>query len=359
MGMVSFLRRESVKGVASRFTHSNSGNVAVIFGLTLLPIVLTVGASLDYARIGLAKQRLQAAATQTTVSQTQRQALANNVVQSNLGTLANAINASVTETDGTGNYSVSASANIPTTVMRIARIPSRTIYATATAVPASVTPVTYYAGNGSVAGDPHIAGADGASGYLSCTSPSGSWYNLLSDSGVEVNVSCASYPGDKLDVLQSFSILVGTHVISLYAPQPTFDSAGNASYDPSTAWFGAITIDGVTYPPVIGAHSYLGGLIKTNITDLTNFYASDNMIHINTGVYNIFITYDEYAMGDINITATNAGGCGVPGGFWGGTLAGRDDYNGIDFLVSGPTAKAPEFYWGKCEPTTTSVHLVK
>jgi hypothetical protein len=352
------------------------GSAAPLFGLTALVMIQCAGSALDYSHAvsvqGKIQQAVDAAALagasalangkSTQIAQT----VANTQFVTNAP--ANALAAgSVTFTPSSSGaaqrLTVAYSGSVPTSFMKLAHIDTIATRATATAeASASSTTTTNtgsasamtYAGNGSVAGDPHIAGADGSSGYLQCATPSGSWYNLLSDSGIQVNVSCVSYTGVWLDVVQSFSILLGTHVISLTAPSPTFDSSGNASYDINTAWFGQITIDGVTYAPVIGSHSYLGGMVKTNITDLTNFYKSDNMVHINNGTYDIYLTFDAYAMGDINITATNAGKCGVPGGFWGGTLGGKDDYNGSDFLVSGPTAKAPEFSWSTCTTTTTT-----
>jgi Flp pilus assembly protein TadG len=356
-------------GLLRLFQTDRGGSVLMMFALALVPIFLALGAVIDYQRTAMTKARLQeavdeaalAAANRPTLTQAARQSIAQTLVLSNLGPMASTINPVVTETEPSGNYNVTVSASVPTTMMRYANVSSVAISSTATAVAAtsSSSAVTHYTGNGSVAGDPHIVGADGSDGYLTCASPSGSWYNLLSDSGIEVNVSCVTYPGVWADVIQSFSILLGSHVVTLYAPSPTFDSSKNASYDASTAWFGQITIDGVTHPPAMGQHSYLNGLVKTKITDLANFYASDNMVHINTGTYNIYVTYDAYAMGDINITATNAGLCGVPGGFWGGTLAGHEDYNGGDFLVSGPTATAPQFNWATC-PASANVmaHLI-
>ncbi|WP_162009696.1 TadE/TadG family type IV pilus assembly protein [Methylocystis heyeri] len=360
----------SVSPALASFRSENSGAAAVMFGVAAVPLMLMLGVAIDTGRASRAKLALQqaadaaalAAAAQPGLTHSARQSLAQNVALANLSHSAWTATPAVTETESSGNYSVSATAQVNNTFMRLAGINTTAVAASATATAAAAgSPISYthYAGNGSVAGDPHVGGADGTNGYLDCGT--GGWYNLLSDSGIEVNVSCVNYSGDNMSVLQSFSILLGTHVISLYAPQPSFNSSGTASYDPKTAWFGAIAIDGVTYPPVIGTHSYLGGLVNTKITDLTNFYASDNMVNIKTATYNIFITYDEYAMGDINITATNAGLCGVPGGFWGGTLAGIDDYKAADFLVSGPTATTAQFNWSTCPTSTaaTPVRLVK
>jgi Flp pilus assembly protein TadG len=348
------------------------GTVAIFFGIAAPVLLGVAGIGLDYARATMLRAHLQSAVDSAALAATTAlakgqtiqvaEAIANQTLANNTPPgVTGSASIAPTITGSTAATTVTFTGSSPTTFGQIFHVGSISLSVNSTAQSsvgtAAAAGTTYYAGNGSVAGDPHIAGADGSSGYLACGTPSGSWLNLLSDSGIQINVSCVTYTGIWADVIQSFSILLGSHVISLSSASPTFDSNGNASYDAATAWFGKITIDGVTYPPVLGQHSYLDGVVRTNITDLTNFYASDNMVNINTGVYNIFITFDAYAMGDINITATNAGLCGVPGGFWGGTLAGREDYRGSDFLVSGPTAKSYQFNWSTC-PITTS-HLTK
>jgi Flp pilus assembly protein TadG len=352
------------------FLRERRGIVAIWFALVAPAMLGMLGLAVDYSKSRVTRAGLQraadAAALASTTALTKGQTIdaaksaANIYFASNMPSAASGTWTVVPTVAGsTASTTVNFVGSEPTTFGKLFQLNSINLSVTA-AAQSSMGPaggVTHYAGNGSVAGDPHIAGADGSSGYLECATPSGSWYNLLSDAGIQINVSCVSYTGVWLDVIQSFSILLNSHVISLTAATPTFDAKGNVSYDRNTAWFGAITIDGVTYPPVIGQHSYLSGVVRTNITDLTNFYASDNMVQINTGVYNIFITFDAYAMGDINITAKNAGACGVPGGFWGGTLAGHEDYKGADFLVSGPTAKSYQFYWPNC--STMTAHLVK
>ncbi len=287
--------------------------MAVYFALSIVPLVMMVGSAIDYSEAISAKGRLQkavdaaalAAATKPALTQPERQVIVNDIALANLEP---ALNATIEESEPSGNYQVKASANVaaPMTFFGTLTTMPVSATATATATASNTAGALQYAGNGPVAGDPHIAGADGSSGYLACGTPTGSWYNLLSDSGIEVNVSCVNNTGDNMDLIQSFSILLGTHVISLYAPQPTFDSNGNASYDASTAWFGQITIDGVTYPPVLGTHSYLNGLIKTQIADLADFYvlangdSNGNQVHSRYGnLQHLYKLRRGLAMGDI------------------------------------------------------------
>ena len=55
-------------------------------------------------------------------------------------------------------------------------------------------------------------------------------------------------------------------MIALDAPAPTETIDPNTgsvviSYDPATAWFGQVTIDGVLYPAQIGTQTYLNGCL--------------------------------------------------------------------------------------------------
>ena len=74
-------------------------------------------------------------------------------------------------------------------------------------------------GSGDVWGDPHIDGADMSKYIFQC--PPGNWYNLLSDAGIEINVSC--YPIFGEQIIDQVSILLrtssGLHNIRLSNPQ--------------------------------------------------------------------------------------------------------------------------------------------
>jgi Flp pilus assembly protein TadG len=115
-----------------------SGNVGVIFGLAVLPMMLLLGSAVDFQRVASTRARLQAAldagaiaaAEQPNLSQFQRQALAQNTISANLGTLASQLNLTVSETEpATNYYKVTASASLPTTFMKLANLDSVAISA--------------------------------------------------------------------------------------------------------------------------------------------------------------------------------------------------------------------------------------
>jgi Flp pilus assembly protein TadG len=125
----------------TEFRRAKSGNVAILFGLSTLPLILLLGAAVDYQRATSAKSRLQsavdtgaiAAANGSALTQTARQVLASNAALVNLGPMASQINPTVTETETSGHYQVAAQANVPTAFMQIARVTSIPISATAVA----------------------------------------------------------------------------------------------------------------------------------------------------------------------------------------------------------------------------------
>ena len=246
-----------------------------------------------------------------------------------------------------------------------------------------------FSGSGYVFGDPHIVSPTGADFYMACATPSGSWYNMLSDAGIEVNVSClqsAYYSG--ANYINAFNVLLNGHTIYLAAPPATYTTAyGPYSFDPTTAWFGGVTIDGVYYPP--GANcttaspcttTYLDGMVTVVIKDLTNLYRGDNWVYIYDNGYTIAMTFNQIAFGQVNFSASNVGAAGPPGGMWGQTLSGLADPNGSDFVVSGANANnnaastfaadanavSYEYYWtwpasgsGDVVGSSATVHLVQ
>ena len=206
---------------------------------------------------------------------------------------------------------------------------------------------THYSGYGVIGGDPHVYGFDNNDYYLACTQQGQTtWINVLSDAGIEINASCVYNTYFALDSFQTVTILLGSHVITTTAALPEVPyEGGPITYNAATAWFGQVTVDGVTYPAIRGTRTLLNQSVTNGsltviqyVTDTTNFYFVDNAIYINTPVYNITLSYQDLAMADLWITATNAGACGVPGGALGATLAGVDDAASADYTVSGPTA---------------------
>jgi Flp pilus assembly protein TadG len=143
--------------------EEKSGAVALIFALALIPIFLALGVTLDYSRATSAKSALQnasdaaalAAGANPAETQAQHLLLAASRAAVNLGTTvltasctANSCtlnpvgplsNIVVSETDGTGTYTVKIGARIDTAVMQLANFPTLSIGATSVA---SVTGVS-------------------------------------------------------------------------------------------------------------------------------------------------------------------------------------------------------------------------
>jgi len=243
-----------------------------------------------------------------------------------------------------------------------------TVSATATAaVSGSGSSLDFtYAGTGGIWGDPHMNDADGTSTmFTGCVTTPRSWYAALSDAGIQINFSCDWSTRWNAEAITDISIVIGNHVISTQSTQPTISGNNVENYN-GVGWVGAVTIDGVTYNPGLGWTSYLGGMVQSDINDLTPG-KEDNYVDITyvngATTYNITITYDPDQNAALWITATKAGACGVPGGIWGATLAGVDDNNSVvGFQVASATATMPQFNWSTCAPQTAvsqTVHLTQ
>jgi len=246
-----------------------------------------------------------------------------------------------------------------------------------------------FSGSGYVFGDPHIVSPTGADFYMDCTTPSGSWYNMLSDAGIEVNVSCLQstyYSG--ANYINAFNVLLNGHTLFMTAPPANYTKAGGSySFNQATAWFGGVTIDGTYYPPGTGCTSshpctttYLDGMVKVVITDLVNLYRGDNWVYIYDKGYTVAMTFNQIAFGQVNFIASNVGAAGPPGGMWGQTLSGLADSKGSDFILNGPNvntspastslananAAAYQYYWtwpasgsGNVVGSSSTTHLVQ
>ncbi len=126
---------------SERLYRDKSGVVAILFALALLPVLLMLGAAVDYTRASSMKARLQDAvdsaalnaAAHASLTQAQRLSLAQSTVLLNLGTSASALNPTITETETSGDYTVTVTAAVPTAFMTIAHINSVPIAAAATA----------------------------------------------------------------------------------------------------------------------------------------------------------------------------------------------------------------------------------
>ncbi len=377
---------------ASGFIPDERGATAVIFAGALPVVLLAMAVAIDYTNSSRFKTRIQAAADAASLAATEAIAQhpngANGLSVEQYATqVANGYFTANAPPGATGAPTVTATSynsTVTTAVSYQGTAPSNfgvalgysgfttNTSSTAQAVVGETTGggnhvgATHYSGYGVIGGDPHVYGFDNNDYYLACSQAGQTpWINVLSDAGIEINASCVSAVYFGMDALQTVSILLGSHVVSTYAPSPQVPyQYGPITYNAATAWFGQVTIDGVTYPAIPGYRTFLNGAVAQWVTDTTHFYFVDNAIYINYGPYNITLSYQNNAMADLWITATNAGACGVPGGALGATLAGVDDATSGDFTVSGPTATTYQFGWSACpawvnNSAASVVHLIK
>ena len=133
---------------ASRFASANEGNIAVIFGIVILPVLAFVGAAIDYSRANMARSSMQAAMDSTALmlSRDLTQGL---ITPSQINTKAQAyfaglftskaaksISISATYTPGTSStdetIQISGSGSITTDFMRIVGLPNMNFNSTST-----------------------------------------------------------------------------------------------------------------------------------------------------------------------------------------------------------------------------------
>jgi len=379
------------RGWYSTFRHNTSGNIASAFALASPVMLIALAAAIDYSNTVSMRQKIQSAADSA--------ALAANVAMTNSIVAGNQITITQAKTIATNYFNTNAPAaaiagestpltvvpnvsstglvttqvtytGTPTSLLNGYLGSSNTLVANATATSqvndSAAAGSGSFAGAGYVLGDPHVIGADGVDTYFACALPSGSWYNMLSDSNFEINVNCVTNTLFDMDAILDITTLVGTHTLQMTSVNPTFTGATHwmcgdemcGSYDtvtyPPGSWVGAVTIDGVSYPATRGTNTYLNDTtenVQIVVTVGQSGVASSqsNYVTITTPDYTVNEMYYNVGMGYIAISAQNAGTCGVPGGIWGGTLAGVDDGTGADFLVPNQNYKSYQFYWSNCE----------
>jgi len=131
-------RTRTVADAIRRLFRARSGSAAMIFGLAFIPAMLGIGAAIDYGRAAMIKSKLQgatdeavlAAGAQNKLKQTDRQNIALNKVLNNLGSAANGLDVTVTETEPkAGVYQVTAQATMNTSLLKFANFQSITVSA--------------------------------------------------------------------------------------------------------------------------------------------------------------------------------------------------------------------------------------
>ncbi|MCK1637615.1 TadE/TadG family protein [Bradyrhizobium sp. 157] len=128
-----------IRAAASRFAGANEGNIAILFGIAVLPIIAFVGAAVDYTRANSARSSMQAALDSTALMLA-KDLTAGTITTSEIPAKADAyfkalytnpeaksitISASYTQTSGSGStILINGSGAVDTTLMRVAGFPT-------------------------------------------------------------------------------------------------------------------------------------------------------------------------------------------------------------------------------------------
>ena len=127
--------------VHARFARDERGNVAMMFGLALLPLLGLAGATFDYTRASDARTRLQAAVDMAALaasrlpsatSQSTFETQVRNMVSASAGGSIDASSLTITPSRDTGKITVAAAATVPTSIMAILGFNSLSIAASST-----------------------------------------------------------------------------------------------------------------------------------------------------------------------------------------------------------------------------------
>jgi Flp pilus assembly protein TadG len=161
--MIAFLRRQ-----IRRFRRDRGGNVMVIFGLSVLPVVTAVGCAVDYARIDQMRTRLQEAIDTASVGSVAKNSpgfiaagsmtsdgpipagiadaqgifTANTVGQT--GYTLNSMTAAVAKSGTSVNATLTFSANVPTTFLAVLGSGSITVTGTSNAAATMPRYIDFY-----------------------------------------------------------------------------------------------------------------------------------------------------------------------------------------------------------------------
>ena len=122
-----------------RFGPDRQGSVAVIFGLALVPLMLTIGAAVDYARLSSAQSGLQAALdsavlTGAGVGGSSQTSVAQNALLGALGADASRLTTQSFTPGANNTLAGTASMTVPLAVLQVVRLASATVSAKATAI---------------------------------------------------------------------------------------------------------------------------------------------------------------------------------------------------------------------------------
>ena len=152
----------------SRFRRAKGGNVAIIFALTLVPVISSVGCAVDYSRAVQVRSKLQSAIDAASVGSVAKSSPAfiaagsmsadgpiavgvtdavkifNGNMSGQTGYTLNSISATVAKTSGTVTSTVQFSADVPTTFMSIVGRTAMTVTGTSNGVATMPLYIDFY-----------------------------------------------------------------------------------------------------------------------------------------------------------------------------------------------------------------------
>ncbi len=123
----SFIAAPSMGEAIKRFARSKIGNVAVIFGVTMFPILMAAGVAVDLSRALIVRERLGQALDAAALAvggtpgltEQDQQQLADDYFDANYPAVELGVPGNITITTGEDTVYMSASADVPTTLMNI------------------------------------------------------------------------------------------------------------------------------------------------------------------------------------------------------------------------------------------------
>jgi len=391
------------------FRSDERGASLILFGLAIPILVGVAGLAIDYSRAASVQSRVQQAAdaaalasvalVRNGVGQDVATSVAQSVFAANLGGgggAAPTVQFSVAGTQYTA--SVSGQGSIGTTLGRVLGLASLPAGANATAMalqgPSGGGSMSQnFSGVGSITGDPHTfyQTSAGVQTYLSITCVGGSWYNLLSDAGVQWNSTCLN-DGSSL-FFGGSTVQVGTHRIS-YMPylgaglwQPdqfandciTISGLAGAGVC-NMAYAASLVVDGQTIDPTSGQFAGMTTFTALNDTAqgiVVTVQMSNNALPaqfgaVPAGVFN-YLAVDvktpnyeilvalPYGFQNAYSTVNNGGMCGSPGGYFGSFINGTPATDPAPYVVPGPTYQGGQFVWtAMCGNTGGQIaHLIQ
>jgi len=270
----------NVVGSFRRFGHQQSGSVAIIFGLTIIPVILAIGAAVDYSFTFTVKTKLDSALDAAVLSAVDRDAMsrtanaaqssARDIFKAQATTVKNAsirtVSAKVTDNSTSRTAVVSYKASVPTAFMGLVGIKNIAIQGTSNATNGFPTYIDFYVvldntpsmGVGATAADVNtmIANTSDQCAFAChdlSTSPN-DYYGLAKKLGVQMRIDVVRQATQQLmDTASAAQVVSGQFRMAIYTFGSSAKSEGlttvqSLTSNLATAKSAASSIDLMTVP---------------------------------------------------------------------------------------------------------------